>query len=81
MHVCFKKFCVCNSLKLNYLIYFHQIVDIAKKFTEEHEWVSVETDIATVGITNYAQNALGDVVFVEVPEVDKTVKKGGKEFF
>jgi len=56
-------------------------VDIAKKFTEEHEWVSVETDIATVGITNYAQNALGDVVFVEVPEVDKTVKKGGKEFF
>ncbi|MEY2993504.1 MAG: glycine cleavage system protein GcvH [Pseudomonadota bacterium] len=39
------------------------------KYTEEHEWVRVEGDIAVVGITQHAQDALGDVVFVELPEV------------
>lgn len=38
-------------------------------FTSEHEWVAVEDDIATVGITDYAQSELGDIVFVELPEV------------
>ena len=42
------------------------------KYTEDHEWVKVEGDIATVGITQHAQDALGDVVFVELPEVGKT---------
>jgi len=46
------------------------------KFTEEHEWLEVEGEIATVGITDYAQNALGDVVFVELPEVGATYEKG-----
>lgn len=46
------------------------------KFTEDHEWVSVEGDIATVGITKYAAEALGDVVFVEVPEVGASFTKG-----
>ncbi len=46
------------------------------KFTKDHEWVSVEGDTALVGITAYAANALGDVVFVEVPEVGKSVKQG-----
>lgn len=46
------------------------------KFTEDHEWISVEGDIATVGITNYAQGQLGDVVFVELPEVGREVAKG-----
>lgn len=46
------------------------------KFTEEHEWLEVEGDVATVGITDYAQNALGDVVFVELPEVGATYEKG-----
>ena len=41
------------------------------KYTEDHEWVKVEGDIATVGITQHAQDALGDVVFVELPEVGK----------
>ena len=45
-------------------------------FTEEHEWLSVDGDTATVGITTYAAGQLGDVVFVELPEVGKTVKKG-----
>ncbi|MBN2413636.1 glycine cleavage system protein GcvH [candidate division KSB1 bacterium] len=43
------------------------------KYTEEHEWVSVENNIATVGITDYAQGELGDVVFVELPQVNTTL--------
>ncbi|MFZ4287309.1 glycine cleavage system protein GcvH [Variovorax sp. HJSM1_2] len=42
-------------------------------YTEDHEWLSVEGDIATVGITHHAQDALGDVVFVDLPEVGKTI--------
>ena len=45
------------------------------KFTKDHEWVSVDGDIATVGITDHAQSALGDVVFVEVPEVGRKLKQ------
>ncbi len=41
------------------------------KYTEDHEWITVEGDVATVGITHHAQDALGDVVFVELPEVGK----------
>ena len=40
---------------------------MSKKFTKDHEWISLEGDVATVGITDYAQSQLGDVVFVEVP--------------
>ena len=43
------------------------------KYTEDHESIKVEGDIATVGITEHAQDALGDVVFVELPEVGKTL--------
>ena len=43
------------------------------KYTEEHEWLSVEAGVATVGITHHAQDALGDVVFVELPEVGATL--------
>ena len=46
------------------------------KYTAEHEWVRVEGDIATVGISAFAQEQLGDVVFVELPDVGKTVSKG-----
>ena len=46
------------------------------KFTKDHEWVDVQGDTARVGITAYAANALGDVVFVEVPDVGKSVKQG-----
>ena len=45
-------------------------------FTEDHEWVDVDGDIGTVGITDYAQGQLGDIVFVDVPEEGKTVAKG-----
>jgi glycine cleavage system H protein len=43
------------------------------KYTEDHEWITVDGDIATVGITVHAQEALGDVVFVDLPEVGKTI--------
>ncbi len=46
------------------------------KFTNDHEWVRIEGDIATVGITDYAQQQLGDVVFVELPDVGKTLERG-----
>jgi glycine cleavage system H protein len=42
------------------------------KYTDDHEWLKVEGDSATVGITHHAQDALGDVVFVDLPEVGKT---------
>ena len=50
---------------------------MSKRYTKEHEWISVDGDIATIGITNHAQEQLGDVVFVELPAVGKAVTKGG----
>ena len=47
-----------------------------KKYSKDHEWVSTENDIATVGITNHAQESLGDIVFIELPEVGKIVNVG-----
>jgi len=45
------------------------------KYTKEHEWVKLEDDVATVGITDYAQRQLGDVVFIELPEVGTQVEQ------
>jgi glycine cleavage system H protein len=44
-------------------------------FSKEHEWVKVDADSATIGITDYAQNALGDIVYVELPKVGSTIKQ------
>ena len=49
---------------------------MSRYFTEDHEWIELDGEIATVGITDYAQGQLGDIVFVEVPEEGKTVSKG-----
>ncbi len=46
------------------------------RYTKDHEWVTVDGDVATVGITEYAQDQLGDIVFVELPEVGRTVAAG-----
>lgn len=46
------------------------------KYTKEHEWIRVEGDIAYVGITDYAQEQLGDIVFVDIPTVDETLVAG-----
>ena len=45
------------------------------KYTKEHEWVSIDSDIATIGITDHAQEQLGDIVFVELPEVQSRVSQ------
>jgi glycine cleavage system H protein len=45
-------------------------------FTREHEWIRVDGDVATVGISNHAQEALGDIVFAEAPEAGRKVSKG-----
>ncbi|MBC7953353.1 MAG: glycine cleavage system protein GcvH [Rhodospirillaceae bacterium] len=49
---------------------------MSTRFTKDHEWIKVEGGIGTVGITDYAQHALGDVVFVEVPEAGRKLAKG-----
>lgn len=46
------------------------------KFTEDHEWIRIEGDTGTIGITDYAQEQLGDVVYVELPDVGRKVEKG-----
>lgn len=49
---------------------------MSRYYTEDHEWVDVDGDVGTVGISDYAQSQLGDIVFVEVPEQGKTLDKG-----
>ncbi len=46
-------------------------------YTEEHEWIDVDGDVATVGITDFAQGQLGDIVFVEVPDTGAELSQGG----
>ena len=50
---------------------------MTRYYTEDHEWIEVDGDSATVGITDYAQGQLGDIVFAEVPAAGSTLKKGG----
>jgi glycine cleavage system H protein len=50
---------------------------MTRYFTEDHEWIEVDGDTATVGITEYAQGQLGDIVFVEVPSEGASLTKGG----
>lgn len=47
-------------------------------YSEDHEWVKVDGDKAYIGITDYAQHALGDIVFVELPDVDDEIENGGE---
>ena len=48
------------------------------RFTKDHEWVRLDGDIAVVGITDYAQQQLGDIVFIELPSVGRTLARGGE---
>ena len=50
---------------------------MATRYTKDHEWIRLDGDVATVGITEHAQNALGDIVYVELPEIGRAVTKGG----
>jgi len=49
-----------------------------RRYTREHEWITVDGDVATVGITDFAQEQLGDVVYVELPAVGRKVTRGGE---
>lgn len=49
---------------------------MSRYFTEDHEWIDVDGDIGTVGISDYAQGQLGDIVFVDVPDAGRDLKKG-----
>jgi glycine cleavage system H protein len=51
---------------------------MSRLFTQDHEWIDVVGDVATVGITDYAQGQLGDVVFVDLPDAGRAVTKGGE---
>jgi glycine cleavage system H protein len=51
---------------------------MATRYTRDHEWIRLDGDIATVGITDYAQEQLGDIVFVELPEIGRKLDKGAE---
>ena len=48
------------------------------RYTRDHEWIRLDGDTATIGITDYAQQQLGDIVYVELPEVGQSLEKGGE---
>ena len=48
------------------------------RYTKDHEWIRLDGDVATVGISEHAQSALGDIVYVELPEIGKQVEQGGE---
>ena len=50
---------------------------MSTRYTKDHEWVRLDGDVATVGITEHAQQQLGDIVYVELPEIGRKVTKGG----
>ena len=52
------------------------MADTDTRYTRDHEWIRLDGDIVTVGITDHAQEALGDVVFIELPELERTVAAG-----
>lgn len=51
---------------------------MALRYTKDHEWISVDGEVGTIGISKYAQEQLGDIVFVELPDVGKAITKGGE---
>ena len=63
----------CSSFDQQQIVPFPENL----KYSEDHEWVKLEGDVVTVGITDFAQNELGDIVFVELPEPGTAVSAGG----
>jgi glycine cleavage system H protein len=64
-----------NNSIINYQYVFIMNIPADLKYTKDHEWVSLEGDVATVGITHFAQKELGDIVYVEVETLDQTLEK------
>lgn len=70
-------FCYIHSFLVVHLLHFHLLAVVKDlKYADSHEWVKVDGNSATVGITDHAQDHLGDVVYVELPEVGAAVKQG-----
>jgi glycine cleavage system H protein len=65
-----KKFYICASINIS-----NMSVPQNLKYTKEHEWILVEGDVATIGITDFAQGELGDIVYVEIETVGETIDK------
>lgn len=57
-------------------VYFSVMRNFTKYYTKQHEWIEVEKDVATIGITNYAQQELGEVVHVDLPSIGEQIKEG-----
>ncbi|XP_049874677.1 glycine cleavage system H protein, mitochondrial-like [Pectinophora gossypiella] len=72
------KRCILQSnLKPTYCeLYYRYSSDSERRYTDRHEWISVDNDIGTVGISKYAQDSLGDVVFAQLPETGVTLTAG-----
>src|SRR6266550_8585033 len=51
---------------------------MSTRYTKDHEWIRLDGDVATVGISEHAQSQLGDIVYVELPEIGRAVEKGGE---
>jgi len=70
----------CNSNK-QYVIKLRNKRDMCdfseRWYTDKHEWITIDEKIGTIGISDYAQNALGDVVYAQLPDVGSTIKKDG----
>jgi glycine cleavage system H lipoate-binding protein len=62
-----------QTLKLRY---FKAVRHFSKLYTKDHEWVELNNDIATIGITDYAQNELGEIVHVDLPKIGEQFKQG-----
>ncbi|KAJ7365144.1 hypothetical protein OS493_007793 [Desmophyllum pertusum] len=72
-----KRAVLCSSnVESKRLLHIARWLLAERKYTEKHEWISVENGIGTVGVTDYAQEKLGDIVYVELPNVGDTVSKG-----
>ncbi len=64
-----------NNASLNHNMFLQQRFASVMRFTKDHEWIKVDGDKGFVGISDFAQNALGDVVYVDLPEVGRTIKQ------
>jgi glycine cleavage system H lipoate-binding protein len=57
------------------LCYFQVVRNFSKLYTKDHEWIDLNNDIATIGITDYAQNELGEIVHVDLPKISQSFKQ------
>ncbi|XP_017809092.1 glycine cleavage system H protein, mitochondrial isoform X3 [Papio anubis] len=74
-YCCFNASSLYTIFVLSWAMYYLKVASTVRKFTEKHEWITTENGIGTVGISNFAQEALGDVVYCSLPEVGTKLNK------